>query len=118
MEQPVIAQPQILVNQAGPLPITASFPAPGVGPATLVVAGSVWSRTADRQKSQSVGSAAIWSNGPNTHRAAVPSHIPVELDKPWEGDPPQPPTYTVELVALTADTVSDENDWFQVSLLA
>ena len=119
-------QPQVIINQAGPLPIHATVTTGSVGPATLVVAGSVWSQTADREiginvvfDGQSVGKAVIFSNDPAQHRAVVPSHIPITLDKPFTGDPPtDPPSYTVELVASTGDTVSDQNDWFQVVLLA
>ncbi len=120
-----MAQPQILINQAGPLPITVTVPAPGVGPATLVVAGSVWTGTPNKLigvevqfDGASIGQAVIWSNGPTTHRAVVPMHLPVELDKQWEGDPPQPPDYTVTLTPLNDETNSDVNDWYQVALLA
>ncbi len=117
-------QPTIVINQSGGLPISASIPAPGVGPATLVVSGSVWTESANTMigfevvfDGSAVGEAIIFSNGASTHRAVVPMHIPVELDKPWLGDPPQPPDYTVELRALP-NTNSDSNDWYQVALLA
>lgn len=119
-------QPQIIINQAGPLPITANVTSGSTGPATLVVAGSVWSQNTNVEiginvvfDAQSVGQAVIFSNEPSEHRAVVPMHIPISLDKPFTGDPPtNPPTYTVELVALNGETVSDQNDWFQVVLLA
>ncbi len=120
-----MAQPQVIINQAGGLPIQTSVVAPGVGPAMLVVAGSVWSPNANQMigidvifDGQSIGHAVIFSNGASTHRAVVPMHIPIELDKQWEGDPPQPPNYTVELAPLNGETASDSNDWYQVLLRA
>lgn len=120
-----MAQPQIIINQAGGLPITASLQIASDGPATLILSGSVWSPTADRligiaieMDGQTVGDAVIFSNTPSVHRAVVSVHLPIELDKPWTGDPPMPPTYTFTLLPLNADTTSDSNDWYQVTLLA
>lgn len=121
-----MAQPEVIINQAGPLPITAGVTTGSVGPATLIVAGSVWSSTPNVMigidvlfDGASVGNSVIFSNGPSTHRTTVPIHIPIELDKPFTGDPPtEPPTYTIELAAMNGDTVSDQNDWYQVALLA
>ncbi len=121
-----MALPQIIINQKGGLPITAEVTTGSVGPSMLIVSGSVWSPNADRLigigvtlDGAAVGEAVIWSNTPAQHRAVVSVYLPIELDKPFTGDPPvNPPTYTVELAALNGDTNSDYNDWYQVVLLA
>ncbi|MGI9644304.1 MAG: hypothetical protein ACR2O6_03235 [Ilumatobacteraceae bacterium] len=60
----------------------------------------------------------IYSNGPSTHRATVPVHLAIDLDKQFTGDPPiNPPVYNVTLQATNSDTESDLNDNFQVTLI-
>jgi len=74
-----------ILNQAkGPLPIKVNFNAPSDAPSCLVLSGSVWSATAGQVigvqlelDGKVIGSAAICSNGASTHRAVVPSYIPV-----------------------------------------
>ena len=77
---------QMLINQKGPLPITAQFNSIGDSPMFLEVQGSVWSTTANVMigidiniDGQVVGTAHIFSNGASTHRACVPAYIQVEL---------------------------------------
>ncbi len=113
---------EIIINQQGPLPITTTITTASDGPAMLVVAGSVWSQSANNEiginvvlEGERVGVASIYSNGASTHRAVVPAYIPITLDKQWPS-PTEPPTYTVELVASTPATVSDSNDSFVVVL--
>lgn len=65
---------------------------------------------------QQVGEAVIWSNANEVHRAVVPVFIPITLDAPWPS-PTEPPTYSFELAPLNAETVSDQNDWYQLSLV-
>ena len=64
---------QLIVNQAGPLPITATFKALTDEPIYLEVNGSVWCEYADSMikigidlDGQNVGSAQIYSDG-GTH---------------------------------------------------
>jgi len=105
-----------IVNQAkGPLPITATFTAPSDGPAAFVLSGSVWGQSANQMigvtiqlDGTTIGSAQIWSNGAATHRAVVPSYIPVTLTLA---------AHKVTLVATNANSISDLNDWFNVVLL-
>ena len=101
---------QVIVQQVGPLPITATFQAPGDGPMYLVVSGSVWSQTANVMigidvalEGQKIGTAKIFSNGTATHRAVVPVYIPIKLR---QGQ------HTLTLSADTAQTVSDFNDFY------
>lgn len=117
-----------IINQAGPLPIQKEISPEYVGSATLVVAGSVWTQTTDAMigfkvlfEGQEVGVAEIWSNGPATHRAVVPQHIPISLTKAWKSNgvdqPPAPAAYSVELQPMNGDTTSDYNDRFTVMLV-
>ncbi len=105
-----------ILNQAkGPLPIQAHFSSPTDGHACLVLSGSVWSGTANQLigvqlelDGKVVGSAAIYSNGVATHRAVVPSYIPVTLTFGQ---------HTLALIPLNSATTSDSNDVFDVTLL-
>ena len=101
---------QVIVQQAGPLPIKATFQAPGNAPMYLSVNGSVWSQTANVMigiavdlDGKKVGEARIFSNGTATHRAVVPAYIPIKL---------QQGPHTLTLSADTTQTVSDFNDFY------
>ena len=99
---------QLIVNQAGPLPITATFQAPGDEPMYLEVNGSIWTQLENfmigisiELDGQNLGAAQIFSNGGATHRAVVPAYIPIQLS---EGQ------HTLTLFLNNAETVSDGND--------
>ena len=105
---------QVILQQAGPLPIKVTFQAPGDGPMYLVVHGSVWSQSPNvligievDLEGQKVGQAQVFSNGASTHRAVVPAYIPVKLSAG---------SHTLTLSAGTAQTVSDYNDFYAVAL--
>ena len=100
---------QMILDQAGPLPITATFNSIGDAPMYLEVNGSVWTQTPNVMTGiaiaidgQAVGTAQIFSNGNSTHRAVVPKYIQVKLDQG-----PHKLTLTP-----AANTVSDFNDHF------
>jgi hypothetical protein len=105
---------QIIANQhKGPLPITVSFKPPSDAPSWLIVSGSVWTQTANQTigiqvslDNKHIGSASIWSNAPVTHRAVVPTYIPVKLDFG---------NHQVTLSALPG-TIGDLNDFFDIVL--
>jgi hypothetical protein len=105
---------QIIANQhKGPLPITVSFKPPSDAPSWLIVSGSVWTQTANQTigiqvslDNKHIGSASIWSNAPATHRAVVPTYIPVKLDFG---------NHQVTLSALPG-TIGDLNDFFDIVL--
>jgi hypothetical protein len=105
---------QIILNQKpGPLPISATFSALSDGPSTLIIHGSVWSTSANQKvgfavqlDGTQVGTAQLFSNGANTHRAVVPAYIPIKLA---QGQ------HTLNLVLLPGtQTTSDFNDVFTV----
>ena len=105
---------QIIANQLkGPLPITVTFKPPSDGPSWLIVSGSVWTQTVNHMigiqvslDGNVIGSASIYSNAVATHRAVVPTYIPVKL------------TFGNHQVTLSAlpNTVSDVNDLFDIVL--
>jgi hypothetical protein len=105
-----------ILNQAkGGLPVSATFEAPLDGPACLVLSGSVWSQTANQMigvglelDGKLIGTASIFSNATTTHRAVVPSYIPINLTFG---------SHKVTLVPTTGTTVSDFNDLFDVALI-
>ena len=77
---------QVILNQAGPLPITAAFNAPGDSPMYIEVQGSVWTTTANQMigidialDGQVIGTATIFSNTASTHRTVVPAYVQVKL---------------------------------------
>jgi len=98
---------QVILSQAGPLPVAATFAAPGDMPMYLVVNGSAWTRSVNRLigivvglDGGVVGKAQIWPNGSATHRAVVPAYIKVQ---PGQGQ------HTLTLSA-DSNTVSDVNE--------
>ncbi|HEX5888807.1 MAG TPA: hypothetical protein VFY61_08890 [Pyrinomonadaceae bacterium] len=100
---------QVIISQAGPLPITATFNAVGDSPMYIEVNGSVWTQNTNVTTGidiaidgQSVGSAQIFSNASTTHRAVVPAYIPVKLSQ-------GPHKITL---SASANTVSDSNDFY------
>ena len=101
---------QLIISQAGPLPITANFNAPGDEPMYLEVNGSVWTQhpnsmigIAIQLDGQAIGTAEIYSNASATHRAVVPAYIQIQLS---EGQ------HTLTLSPTAGTTVSDLNDFY------
>ena len=101
---------QLIIQQAGPLPITVNFNAPGDEPMYLEINGSVWTQVPNQLlgiaialDGRAVGTAHIFSNTPATHRAVVPAYIPIQLG---EGQ------HTLTLSVGTPATVSDSNDFY------
>ena len=105
----------IIGNQKGPLPIQASFMAPGDMPMYLEIQGSVWTQTANQMigiqvsvDGNVVGTANIFSNTSSTHRAVVPVYLPIKLGQG---------SHTIQLSAApSTTTVSDLNDLYTAVL--
>ncbi|HJT67299.1 MAG TPA: hypothetical protein VJ749_12645 [Pyrinomonadaceae bacterium] len=98
---------QLILQQAGPLPITATFNSIGDAPMYLEVNGSVWTQTPNvmigidvQIDGQTLGTAMIFSNGTSTHRAVVPVYLPVTLAA-------GPHKLTL---SASANSISDSND--------
>lgn len=102
---------QVILSQAGPLPITATFNAPGDSPMYIEVNGSVWTQSANQMigisialDGNAIGTAKIFSNANATHRTVVPAYLPVKLT---QGQ------HKLTLSAITpGTTVSDYNDFY------
>jgi hypothetical protein len=101
---------QVILSQAGPLPITVNFNAPGNEPMYLEINGSVWTQSVNQMigiaialDNRAVGTAHIYSNANATHRAVVPAYIPIQLK---QGQ------HTLTLSAAPGTTVSDPNDFY------
>jgi hypothetical protein len=109
-----MADVQVIIDQAGPLPIKATADIESLGPAVLTLAGSVWSQTSNTMigvsllvDGESAGSARIFSNGPSTHRAVVPVTIPYTFTIG---------SHTFTLEPMTTQTISDANDFFTLGV--
>ena len=101
---------QVIVSQAGPLPLQVTFNAPGDEPMYLEINGSVWTQHTNTMigiginlDGQRIGAAQIFSNAPSTHRAVVPAYIPIQLN---QGQ------HTLSLYVNGSATVSDYNDYY------
>jgi hypothetical protein len=105
---------QIIVSQVGPLPIDVTFTAVSDAPMVMEVSGSVWSQGPGHQvgvgvalDGNAIGQAQIFANPAATHLAVVPAYIPVQLA---QGQ------HTLHLSRLTDNTMSDQNDYYNVVL--
>ena len=105
---------QIIVSQAGPLPIDVTFSAVSDAPMVMEVSGSVWSQGPGHLvginvalDGMAIGQAQIWANPASTHLAVVPAYIPVQLK---QGQ------HRLHLSRLTDNTMGDQNDYYNVVL--
>ena len=101
---------QLIVAQAGPLPITAAFDAIGDELVYLEVTGTVWANQVNQMigieislDGKPIGAAQIYSNKDTTHRAVAPAYIPLKLTHG---------PHALTLSAKTSQTVSDYNDFY------
>lgn len=107
-----------ILSSIGPLPLSAQFQAPADGPVALFVSGSAWTRTAGKAIGVMVsidggteGVCPAYCNEANSHHTLVPVILTMNLSYGTNG------THTVSLTASTPDTVSDANDYYQVTML-
>jgi hypothetical protein len=107
--------PVMVLRQPGPLPIKTSVKWPTSDSVVVAVSGSAWTKAANRTLavnltvgSQQVGTLQLFANPTSTH-LAFPSGF-FESTQPL-GDTP------VTLTAGNADTVTDQNDIFTVTLI-
>jgi hypothetical protein len=109
-----MAELQQIIAQAGPLPIKATATIETDGPTIVTLAGSVWTPTSETMTGVLLTidddaeiAAQIFSNEPNTHRAVVPVAVPYTFAI---GD------HAFTLTPLNANTTSDFNDYFYVTV--
>ena len=103
---------QVLIQQAGPLPIKALFNAPGDEPMYLEVNGSVWTQSENSMigivvqvDNNVLGQAQIFSNGNATHRTVVPAYFQLQLGEGQHA-----------IVLANSGGVSDSNDFYTAVL--
>lgn len=106
---------QVVVNQNGPLPITTKFHYQAQGPAMLYVSGTAWSQQAGQLlgievliDGNSVGAAQVMTNEASSHKTLVSAFFPLDLDY---GD------HTLMIIVGDAATTTDQNDFYNVSVL-
>ncbi len=107
----------VLFDGAGPLPQTATFEAPADGPVTFVLSGTA--RTAGAAvligvnlslDGNGIGNTAMcWANQNNNHQAMRTTFIPIDFLSAGQ--------HTIELTNAYSETITDVNDYFQVTLL-
>jgi hypothetical protein len=104
----------IFVNQPGALPLNTIFKSPSDLPVILAVSGSAWAESGGKLVGMDIavdgkvlGSAMVYCNEPGSHRALIPVLIPMQL------------SIGEHKLALTAraNTLTDFNDYFNVTLL-
>lgn len=107
---------QILIDQAGPLPISIEIDDPGDIPVIIEFSGSCYTNKNIgltginlQINGQDQGNSLIWANQLNVHLATVPKAISVNLD-PSQA---RPGKHTITLTNAP-NTVTDLNDWFTV----
>ena len=107
----------IIYDGPGPLPVTTTFESPLDGPAVLVLTGTARTENAAGLTGialvldgDTIGNTAMcWANQNNNHIAMRPTFI--NVDNLAYGE------HTIEIVNAYGITVTDENDYFQVTLL-
>lgn len=106
----------VLVDAAGPLPLSINFDAPGDGPVTFVLTGTAWTQNAPcltgiqlMLDGETLSRTAIcFANENANHQALRPAFIPIENLSYG--------SHTLEIVPYNQQTVTDLNDYFQVVL--
>jgi hypothetical protein len=110
----VVTATQLFNSARGPLPMAASYTSRG-GTLIIQVGGSAWTNTrwatigvTVQVDGTSVGSSMIAANEVQSHKAFAPNAIVVS-NLPAGA-------HTITLVALSADTIADSNDYFSVTV--
>jgi hypothetical protein len=106
----------IILEGQGPLPQGTKFQSPLEGPATFVLSATAWTQSAGTLTGVSlvldgkvIGTAMCFANFAASHTAMITTFIPVEY---LSYD-----THAIEVVTAYSGTITDTNDYFQVTLL-
>ena len=104
----------VLISKVGPLPITVAFNAPADGPVSFFLSGTAWSATADSflqiellVDDTYVSLTNAFTNIADSHTALLPTFIPYNLTAGQ---------HTLTLQVSNDTTITDNNDFFHVSL--
>jgi hypothetical protein len=106
----------VILDMEGPLPISATFEAPADGPVLFVLSGTAWTQSAGcliginlSLDGNGIGNSAMcWANQNANHQAMRTTFIPI--DDLTFGE------HTIEITNAYLDTITDGNDYFQVTL--
>ncbi|HEU0051530.1 MAG TPA: hypothetical protein VFQ39_00090 [Longimicrobium sp.] len=106
---------QVLVHQAGPLPIKATVPWPTSNPVLLAVSGSAWTQKPNTMlavtvtiHAQTVATLQLFANQAGTHMA-----FPTAFSS-FTGDFGE---QTITITAANDSTITDQNDVFTIGLI-
>ena len=106
---------QNVISSTGPLPAQGTFNAESDAQMVMLVTGSVWSNQPDQfvgvnvsLDGENVGTCIIYCNEAGSHRTFIPQLFPITV--PF-GE------HTISLTPTNGYTVSDYNDYFNVSIL-
>ncbi|HEX8194969.1 MAG TPA: hypothetical protein VF571_02045 [Pyrinomonadaceae bacterium] len=112
-----MANAMIIFDGPGPLPQTATFKSPSDGPVVFVLSGTARTESAAvliginlSLDGKQIGSTAMcWANQNNNHQAMRTTYIPVNNLTFGE--------HTIEITNAYSNTITDVNDYCQVTLL-
>lgn len=112
-----MANALVIYEGSGPLPVTAQFRAPSDGDVIFVLTGTTRTTSAPiltginlSIDGVQIGAPAVcWANQDNNHLAMRPTFIPFEDLTFGE--------HTISIEIAFSTTVTDTNDYFQVTLL-
>lgn len=111
-----MANAMVLLDANGALPMKTTFQAPGDGNFTFVLSGTAWTGNAASMiavvlllDGEPIGQAMCFANQASVHMALRTTIIPFSGLTYGE--------HTITLEAGNANTVTDVNDYFQVSLM-
>jgi hypothetical protein len=110
-----MARMQTLISQPGPLPITVTFTSQEEGDVIFFVSGSAWSQGTGTlgfelfMDGSAIGFSYRFTNEAQSHKTMVPVMLPWQITL---GD--HELTLAVE---TNSAAVTDENDYFNVSLI-
>lgn len=112
-----MADALVIYDGMGPLPQSATFKAPSDGPVIFILSGTARTANAACMTGISlsldgtpIGNPAMcWANQNNNHIPMAPTFIP--YDNLTFGE------HTIEINNANGDTITDVNDYIQVTLL-
>jgi len=112
-----MADAMVIFDGAGPLPQSATFNAPADGPVVFVLTGTAWTQNAAgliginlSLDGTVIGNTAMcWANLNANHQAMRTTYIPVDSLSFGQ--------HTIQLTNAYSNTITDVNDYFQVTLL-
>jgi hypothetical protein len=106
---------QVVINQAGPLPITMKLSWPSTETVLVAVSGSAWSQKPNSMMavkltihSTTIGTLQLFANAAGTHLAFPTAFFAVNGEF---GET------SIVLTAVDGNTLTDQNDHFTVALI-